>query len=160
EETVTRMDQSDIVAWLQSGAPWGERPKVEETHAAYVFLIGERAFKLKKAVDLGYLDFSTPEKRHHVLERELKLNRRTAHERYRRVTPVTAGNGKLALDGRGTAVDFILEMERFPDGALLSACADAGKLDVSIVEKLAHQVAAFHAGAELVRGANWPNAAK
>jgi uncharacterized protein len=154
------MDQSDIVAWLQSGAPWRETPKVEETHAAYVFLIGERAFKLKKAVNLGYLDFSTPEKRHHVLERELKLNRRTAHEMYRRVIPITADNGKLALDGRGAAVDFLLEMERFPDGALLSTCADAGKLDIALVEKLAHQVAAFHANAELVRGANWPSAAK
>lgn len=93
------MDQSDIVAWLRSGAPWSAAPKVEETHAAYVFLIGERAYKLKKAVNLGYLDFSTPQKRRNVLERELKLNRRTAHEMYRRVLPITAHERKLALDG-------------------------------------------------------------
>lgn len=154
------MDQSDIVAWLRSGAPWGRAPKVEETHAAYVFLTGERAFKLKKAVNLGYLDFSTPEKRRHVLERELKLNRRTAHEMYRRVLPVTLHDGKLALDGQGAAVDFLLEMERFPDGALLSELADAGKLDVAMIEKLAHQIAAFHAAAELVRGVDWPRAAR
>lgn len=153
------MDQSDVVAWLRSDAPWGEVPKVEETHAAYVFLVGERAFKLKKSVDLGYLDFSTPEKRRHVLERELKLNRRTAHEMYRRVLPITEHDGKLALDGQGRAADFVLEMKRFADGALLSERADQGKLDVAMVEKLAHHIAAFHATAELVTGIDWPCAA-
>ncbi len=153
------MDQSDVAAWLRSGAPWGEVPKVEETHAAFVFLVGERAFKLKKAVNLGYLDFSTPEKRHHVLDRELKLNRRTAHEMYRRVLPITERDGKLKLDGQGRAVDFVLEMKRFADGALLSDMADHGKLDVAMVEKLAHHVAAFHAAAESVPKVDWPAAA-
>jgi aminoglycoside phosphotransferase family enzyme/predicted kinase len=153
------MNQSDVVAWLRAGGPWGEAPKVEETHAAYVFLIGERAFKLKKAVNLGYLDFSTLEKRRHALDRELKLNRRTAHEMYRRVLPITEHDGKLALDGQGLALDVVLEMKRFADGALLSDIADRGKLDVAIVEKLAHHVAAFHAAAEAVPGVDWPNAA-
>lgn len=153
------MDQSATVEWLRSGQPWGKAPKVEETHAAYVFLTGEHAFKLKKSVNLGYLDFSTPEKRRHVLERELKLNRRTAHEMYRRVLPITEREGKLALDGQGRAVDFLLEMKRFADGALLSNLADQGKLDVAMVEKLAHHVAAFHAAAEFVSGVDWPRAA-
>jgi aminoglycoside phosphotransferase family enzyme/predicted kinase len=153
------MDQSTIIDWLRAGGPWGEAPKVEETHAAYVFLTGERAFKLKKAVNLGYLDFSTPEKRKHTLERELKLNRRTAHEMYRRVLPITENAGKLALDGQGRAVDFVLEMKRFGDGALLSEWADHGKLDVAMAEKLAHQIAAFHAAAEVVSNVDWPKAA-
>jgi uncharacterized protein len=153
------MDQAAIIEWLSAGGPWGKAPKVEETHAAFVFLIGERAFKLKKAVDLGYLDFSTPEKRKHALERELKLNRRTAHEMYRKVLPITESGGKLALDGQGRAVDFVLEMTRFGEGALLSMWADQGKLDVAMVEKLAHQIAAFHASAETVSNVDWPNAA-
>jgi uncharacterized protein len=153
------MDQVAIIDWLRAGGPWGKAPEVEETHAAYVFLIGERAFKLKKAVNLGYLDFSTPEKRKHTLERELKLNRRTAHEMYRKVVPITESGGKLALDGQGRAVDFVLEMKRFGDGALLSVWADHGKLDVAMVEKLAHQIAAFHAGAETVANVDWPEAA-
>jgi len=153
------MDQSAIVEWLRTGGPWGRPAKVEETHAAYVFLVGEHAFKLKKAVDLGYLDFSTPERRKHALDRELKLNRRTAHEMYRRVLPITESGGKLALDGQGHAVDFVLEMKRFADGALLSDWADQGKLDVAMAEKLAHQIAAFHAGAETVSNVDWPQAA-
>jgi len=153
------MDQSAIVEWLRAGRPWDKIPKVEETHAAYVFLVGEQAFKLKKAVNLGYLDFSTPEKRRHVLERELKLNRRTAHEMYRRVLPITERDGQLALDGQGRTVDFVLVMNRFADGALLSDWADSGKLDIAMVEKLAHHIAAFHAAAEPVSNIDWPRAA-
>lgn len=156
---MSAVDQDAVVAWLRSSAPWGEAPKVVETHAAVVFLVGERAFKLKKAVDLGYLDFSTVEKRRHALERELKLNRRTAHEMYRRVLPVTNDGGRLALDGKGTVVDHLLEMRRFADGALLSDLAENGKLDVVTIEKLAHHVAAFHAAAEPAAHANWPAAA-
>jgi aminoglycoside phosphotransferase family enzyme/predicted kinase len=153
------MDQAAIIGWLRAGGPWGKVPEVEETHAAYVFLIGEHAFKLKKAVDLGYLDFSTPEKRKHTLDRELKLNRRTAHEMYRKVMPITESGGKLALDGQGRALDFVLEMKRFGDGALLSDWADQGKLDMAMAEKLAHQIAAFHGSAETVSNVDWPKAA-
>jgi uncharacterized protein len=153
------MDQAVIVQWLRAGGPWGREPEVVETHAAFVFLIDERAFKLKKAVDLGYLDFSTLEKRHHALDRELKLNRRTAHEMYRRVVPITQDGGKLAIDGRGEPIDYVLEMKRFEKGALLSERADEGKLDVGLIEKLAHHVAAFHADAASMF-LIWPNAVK
>jgi aminoglycoside phosphotransferase family enzyme/predicted kinase len=151
-------DQARLIAWLRAGGPWGAPPEVVETHAALVFLIGERAFKLKKAVDLGYLDFSTLEKRHHALERELKLNRRTAHEMYRRVLPITNDNGAFAVDGRGAVIDYALEMTRFAKGALLSEMADQGKLDVALVERLAHHIAAFHADAQVMTGVDWPAA--
>lgn len=52
--------QSPVVEWLNSGGPWGKAPEIVETHAAVVFLIGERAYKLKKAVALGYLDSPAP----------------------------------------------------------------------------------------------------
>lgn len=152
-------DQAHIVAWLRAGGPWGEAPDVVETHAALVFLTGERAFKLKKAVNLGYLDFTTLDKRRHALERELKLNRRTAHDMYRRVLPVTEAQGKFALDGVGAPVDYVLEMKRFAKGALLSELADAGRLDVALVEKLAHQIANFHTTAETL-AADWPAAVR
>lgn len=150
------MEQTSIIEWLSAGGPWNRKPDVVETHAAFVFLVGERAFKLKKAVNLGYLDFSTPQKRKQALDRELKLNRRTAHDMYLRVLPVTDANGKLEIDGRGTAIDHVLEMKRFAPGALLSELADHGKLDVPQVEKFAHQIASFHAEAETIFEANWP----
>jgi aminoglycoside phosphotransferase family enzyme/predicted kinase len=153
------MDQAAIVDWLRSGHVWGQAPKVVETHAAYVFLVGERAFKLKKAVDLGYLDFSTAEKRRRALTRELELNRRTAPHLYLRVLPITEHAGAFALAGEGRAVDFLLEMRRFADDALLSDLADRGRLEVATVERLAHHIAVFHASEKPLADYDWPRAA-
>lgn len=154
------MEQTRIVEWLTSGGPWNRKPDVVETHAAYVFLVGERAFKLKKAVNFGYLDFSTLQKRKQVLDRELKLNRRTAHDMYLRVLPVTDLAGKLEIDGRGTAIDYVLEMKRFAPGSQLSELAEQRKLDVPLIEKFAHQIASYHAEGETIFEANWPEAFK
>jgi uncharacterized protein len=157
---MTAAAQAGVIAWLKSGAPFGAPPKVIETHAAIVFLAKDRAFKLKKAVDLGYLDFSTPAKRRDALERELTLNRRTAPQIYLRVVPVARVEGALALDAQGEPVDCLLEMKRFAEGALLSERANAGTLDAALVEALARRIAAFHAAAETVGVFAWPAAAR
>jgi aminoglycoside phosphotransferase family enzyme len=149
--------QRALIDWLSRGGPWGEQPAVVETHAAIVFLAGARAFKLKKAVDLGYLDFSTVEKRRMVLERELALNRRTAPSFYLRLVPVARAGDGFQLGGDGEAVDWLLEMRRFADDALLSHKAEHGALDEAVVERLAVHVARFHDAAQAVAG-DWPAA--
>jgi aminoglycoside phosphotransferase family enzyme/predicted kinase len=151
--------QSVITDWLRTGAPWGEKPAVVETHAALVFLVGDRAYKLKKAVDLGYLNFTTLASRHDILQRELMLNRRTAPSLYLRTLPVSqAGDGTLNMRGEGEVADWLLEMRRFPDDALLSGLAERGLLTDAAVESLAEHVAAFHDGAALVEKFDWPKA--
>lgn len=155
------MSQARLIEWLKSGGPWRSAPEVVETHAAFVFLIGDAAFKLKKSVNLGYLDFSTSAKRRSALEREYRLNRRTARELYRRIVTITdESSGRFALNGAGATVDYLLEMERFPKDALVSEIADRGKLDLALVEKLAHQIASFHGFAEPVLKVDWPAALK
>ena len=154
------MDQAALVSWLKSGEPWGVAPKVIETHAAIVFLVGDRAFKLKKALDLGYLDFSTTGKRQQALERELALNRRTAPQLYLRVIPITHAGARFALGGAGEAIDSLLEMKRFPDGALLSELAEHGRVDAAAIEKLVRHIVRFHATAEPVVAADWPAAVR
>lgn len=149
--------QSALIDWLSQGGPWGERPAVVETHAAMVFLAGARAFKLKKAVDLGYLDFSTVEKRHAVLARELELNRRTAPSLYLRLVPVTRAGDQFVLGGEQEVVDWLLEMRRFADDALLAHRADRGELDEATVERLAVHIARFHDAAESAAG-DWSKA--
>ncbi|PCD02228.1 aminoglycoside phosphotransferase [Sphingomonas spermidinifaciens] len=121
-----------------------------DTHAATVFLAGDRAWKLKRAVRYAYLDFSTPELRRAALEAELLLNRRTAPGLYRAVLPVVRVDETLAIGGEGPAVDWILEMERFPDGALLDELADAGALDPGLMQGLADRIHGFHEHAERV----------
>src|SRR3546814_12294051 len=108
-------DPFDLTEWLTSGEAFGASGPVHriDTHAASIFLSGETAWKIKRAVDLGYLDFSTPDKRRTALEAELKLNRRTAPNLYKTVHPITRDqDGSFAIDGDGEAVDWVLGMER------------------------------------------------
>ena len=159
-----RVNEADVIAWLQSGAPFGTTGRSGsvqaglapvrriDTHAASVFLAGDRAWKLKRPVRFGYLDFSTPEKRHAVLDAELRLNRRTAPGLYLGLHRITReSGGALALDGGGEAVDWLLEMRRFPDGALLEERAAGPGLDDALILALADHVVALHASADIVR---------
>jgi aminoglycoside phosphotransferase family enzyme/predicted kinase len=147
-----------VVRWLSAGGPWPQPPTVIQTHAALVFLAGDRAFKMKRAVDLGYLDFSTLGARHAVLARELELNRRTAPRHYLRLVAVTREADGLALAGRGVLVEWLLEMQRFPDGSLLDERLDRGLCGEGEIERLARAVAAFHDREPVVRGVDWPTA--
>jgi len=125
-----------------------------DTHGASILLTGERAWKVKRPVSLPYLDFSTPEKRRAALEAELALNRRTAPDLYLGVHPLTrSADGALALGGAGEPVDWVLEMKRFPDDALLVDHAARGAIEDGAMLQLADAVAAFHAGAEILADA-------
>ena len=109
--------EAEIVDWLTPRAD-----RAMETACARIFLAGEVAWKLKRHRDLGYADFSTLERRHWALDRELEFNRPTAPDIYRRVRAVTRdAAGRLAFDGEGEVVDYALEMRRFDDSGVLSA---------------------------------------
>jgi hypothetical protein len=138
----------EIIAFLteQAFSPPVERV---DTHAAIVFLEGDRAWKMKRAVAFSFLDFSTLERREQALRDELRLNLRTAPMLYRKVRPVTReADGSLALDGTGTPVEWLLEMRRFPGDALYSQLAERGELTRRRIDELAETIADFHAGAE------------
>ncbi|HEY9212055.1 MAG TPA: AAA family ATPase, partial [Ancylobacter sp.] len=118
-----------------------------------VLLMGARAIKLKRAVHLPYVDFSTPEHRLAACEQELLLNRRTAPMLYRAVRRVTrAPDGRLALDGEGMLVDAVVEMARFDEEGLFDRMALTGTLTTPLMTKLARGIAAFHAGAAISSG--------
>jgi aminoglycoside phosphotransferase family enzyme/predicted kinase len=119
-----------------------------ETHASIVFLAGERAWKLKRAVRYSYLDYSTAEKRRAACEAELALNRRTAPTLYLEVRAVRRGaDGALTLGAAGEPVDWLLVMRRFPEGALFDRMALGGALTPALMRDLADAIAAFHDGA-------------
>lgn len=144
-----------VIAWLRGGGPWGSPPEVIETHAAIVFLTGDRAFKMKKPVSLGYLDFSTLEARRSTLARELVLNRRTAPGFYLKSVPVIRTDSGFEIAGSGEAVEWLLEMKRFPSDALLSKLWERGALSGQVIETLARQVARFHDDVDVVAGVDW-----
>ncbi|MEQ1757208.1 MAG: AAA family ATPase [Vicinamibacterales bacterium] len=143
-------DQGDVIRWLESpGAHGGGEVARIDTHSAIVFLTGDRAYKLKRAVAFDYLDFSSAELRRHFCNAEVTLNRRTAPGLYRRVVPVTRQpDGTLALDGTGPPLDWVIEMTRFPQDCLFDRLAAAGRLDLALIDPLADHIAAFHASAD------------
>jgi uncharacterized protein len=127
-----------------------------ETHAAVVFLAGERAIKVKRAVRYPFLDYSTLDKRKAACQAELDVNRKFAPQLYRRIVPITRqAGGSLALDGGGEAVEWAVEMARFDENNTLDHVAERGELDDALCAKLALAVAAMHDHAEPVKAAPW-----
>jgi aminoglycoside phosphotransferase family enzyme/predicted kinase len=121
-----------------------------------VFLAGERAFKVKRAVRFPFLDFSTLAQRKAACEAELKVNRPFAPQIYLRVVAITrAADGTLALDGGGEPVEWAVEMRRFDDALTLDHLAGQGRIDAALADRLGRIVAAAHAQAEPAPPAPW-----
>ncbi len=128
----------------------GGAVEVIETHAGMVFLAGHRVLKIKKAVDLGYLDFSTLAKREAACRREWELNRESAPDIYRGVRPVVRDNaGRLRLGGEGEVVEWCVLMRRFAAEDVLDQMASKGPLAHDLALALADAVATAHARAPL-----------
>ena len=125
-----------------------QRIELLETHISWVLLTGSTAYKLKKPLDLGFLDFSTLEARKRACEDELRLNRRTAPELYLGVVPITGTEEEPAIDGSGRAIEYAVMMREFPQEALLDSIAMRGELRIEQMDDLAAAVAAFHANVE------------
>lgn len=111
------------------------------THISQLFLAGEFAYKLKRPVSLGFVDFSTLGRRRFFCEEELRLNRRLAPQLYLGVVAVVRRGGRVYIGGDGEVIDYAVRMRRFPQQALLSE----QPLDGSLIDRLAEQVANFHA---------------
>lgn len=141
--------QEAVVSFLGTPAAYGARcDHVDriDTHISIVFLADDRAFKLKRAITLPYVDYSTLERRRVCCEREVERNRRTAPALYVGAVPVTeSADGTLAIRGRGTVVEWVVEMKRFAQDALLDAVADRGALDPALVAAVGHAAARLHA---------------
>ncbi len=134
----------------------GQAVKRIDTHAASVFLAGERALKVKRAVKFPFLDYSTLAKRKRACEAELAVNRRAAPAIYRRVVAITREtDGRLALDGKGEPIEWAVEMRRFDERQTLDHLAAAGAIDPALADALAHSVAAAHADAEPADAVRW-----
>ena len=139
--------QNEVSAFLsqpQSYRPKVDRVKVVETHVSQVFLAGERAYKLKRAVKFPYLDFSTLENRRQACEAEVAINMRTAPGIYRGVVPVCRDGGRLVLDGDVDVIEWLVAMNRFDERQLFDRRAQRGELDRRGMEELAEHIAAFH----------------
>ena len=118
--------------------------QVIETHISQVLLTGDYAYKIKKPMDFGFLNFSTLERRKHFCEEELRLNRRLAEKLYLEVVPITGTPESPVLGGEGDDFEYAIKMRQFRQDQLFDRQQEQGELAPDLLTGLARQVAAFH----------------
>jgi aminoglycoside phosphotransferase family enzyme/predicted kinase len=128
------------------------------THASKVFLTPTDVWKIKRAVDLGFLDFTTLEARRRCCEDEVRLNRRLAPDVYLGVEPLRLGPRGLTRAGEGPIVEWAVHMTRLPDGDCAATRLAEGRLDADDLAQLAARLADFHRGARETPEAGAPAA--
>src|SRR5580704_7311983 len=149
--------QEEVLAFLADPAAYGgglKKVRRIDTHAASVFLAGDRALKIKRAVRFAFLDYSTIEKRKRACAAEIEVNRRLAPELYRGVIAITRdSDGRLAIDGDGEPVEWAVDMVRFNENRTLDHLTH--EIDDDLADALGRAVAAAHATAPVVDAEPW-----
>ena len=149
-------DQRATIAFLSAGASYGlpDAPvRRIETHWSIIFLVADKAYKLKRQALFSLLDYATVEKRERACRAEFEFNTATAPDLYLGLHKISLlADGTLTFDGVGPAVDWVVVMRRFDQTDLLDHLADTRRLDVGLMGRLADEVAAFHARAEIAGG--------
>lgn len=144
------MDAAQTAELVQRLRHTLERPDAPcaqvETHISHVLLCGEHAYKLKKPVDLGFLDFSTLERRREFCNEELRLNQRLAAELYLGVVAVTGPPEAPRIGGEREVLEWAVHMRRFDAGERLDRVAARGELDPAALDDFARRLGEFHLG--------------
>jgi aminoglycoside phosphotransferase family enzyme/gluconate kinase len=143
-------DQATLVSALLDPAVYGpdvHRVEVLETHISHVFLAGPYAYKVKKAVDLGFLDFRSLDARYFYCREELRLNRRLAPALYVDVIAITGSASHPVLGGEGTPIEYAVRMHRFAQDELFDRLLANGRLTADHIDAVAEKIAHLHASA-------------
>ena len=119
-----------------------------QTHVSYVVLAGDFAYKVKKQLDLHFLDYSTLEKRQRMCEEEVRLNRRLCADAYLGVSSIMRAGERILVDGAGDVVEYAVKMRRMPGERMLPQLIARGAAPPEDIARVAHVVAAFHGAAE------------
>ena len=124
------------------------RVSLEQTQMSFVFLTDGYAYKVKKPVDLGYLDYTTLEKRLHFCHKEMELNRRLCADAYLDVVKITHRNNSFAIGGEGEAIEYAVRMRRLPQKRMMDALLEKNGVTDEMVSRLAEKIATFHRQAD------------
>ena len=138
--------QAEIFSFLADPRAYGDSAPVKriDTQNAVIFLVGDDAYKVRRAIRLPFLDFSTLEKRRAACEAEIEVNRDNAPQIYLGAVPITRGDDALAIGGAGDVVEWATHMRRFDENATLDKIAERGELTPDIERKLARAVRHAH----------------
>jgi len=125
-----------------------QRIELVQTQMSFVFLTNDYVYKVKKPVNLGYLDYTTLKKRRLYCHRELDLNRRLCPETYLAVVPITKSKEGISIDGEGKAIEYAVKMRRLPQEAMMDTLLEGNQLSPPMVAGVAQKLAEFHRRAE------------
>jgi hypothetical protein len=142
--------QKQVVEALMKPEAYDEEPgriELTQTHISFVFLTRNFVYKVKKAVDLGFLDFTTLEKRRFFCEKELELNRRLCEGMYLEVVPINRSN-IIKIKGEGETVEYAVKMKRMPQEKMMNKLLEENKVDNKLIDRIAKIIAEFHSKAE------------
>lgn len=143
------MDERRLQSLLQPAA-YPDAPaevRLLQTHVSWIFLAGDYAYKIKKPVNFGFLDFSSLDRRRFYCDEEVRLNRRLCPETYLGVVPVRAAAEGAAFHGDGEVLDYAVKMQRLPAARMADRLLADGKLTGEHLRLVAATVAAFHGNA-------------
>jgi aminoglycoside phosphotransferase family enzyme/predicted kinase len=150
--TAPETDQGSVLSFLARAEPGMRRI---DTHASFVFLGKDRVLKVKRAVRLPFLDYSTREKRKHACDEELRVNTPFAPQLYRRVVPITLGEAGLAIDGNGMPVEWAVEIARFDETLGLDRVAATTEVQPALAVALADTIRRAHDQSAPAQGRSW-----
>jgi aminoglycoside phosphotransferase family enzyme/predicted kinase len=142
---------NELIRALQNPALYNHPIKdfsLIETHISWVLLTGSFAYKIKKPVNFGFVNFSTLEKRRYFCAEELRLNRRFAPELYLQVIAIKGSTAEPRLSGGGKTIEYAVKMREFPQHCLLSVHATERRLEPAHIDSIADVIASFHALAD------------
>ena len=144
------MEQPAFIEALLKPETYPHHPKKVElvqTQMSFLFLTGDFVYKVKKPVDLGYLDYTTLEKRLYFCQQELELNRRLCPDAYLEVLPVVSREGKIHLGGVGDVVEYAIKLKQLPADRMMDKLLPQDRVTTEMVDRVAQKLAAFHSSA-------------
>ena len=119
-----------------------------QTQMSFVFLADDYVYKVKKPVNLGFLDYTTLDKRHFYCQREVELNQRLCPEVYLGVVPITQDKGDILIEGQGKVIEYAVKMRRLPQEAMMDVLLTSNQVSPEMVISVAQKLAEFHQKAE------------
>jgi len=125
-----------------------QQVEMVQTQMSFVFLTDNYVYKVKKAVDLGYLDYTTLDKRHFYCQREVELNQRLCPDAYLGVVPITQSKGDIFVESQGKIIEYAVKMRRLPQEAMMDVLLANNQVSVEMMTRVAQKLVGFHQKAE------------
>jgi aminoglycoside phosphotransferase family enzyme len=147
-------DQPAFVEALLNPETYPHRPQkvaLVQTQMSFLFLTGDYVYKVKKPVNLGYLDYATLEKRRFFCQQEIELNRRLCPEVYLEVVSIVSRAGKIYLGGQGNAFEYAVKMKQLPEDRMMDKLLLLDAVEEPMITRVAEKLAAFHQNAATSR---------